>query len=101
MSKTEGGHFGETFFQENYTMPEKTERGDPLGIFNIHSVAKDQKNEGGLFEDFSRKKSHNAERKLKEDPLVSSDIVCYAEKEEKPILFSSLGQMIQLATTQF
>ena len=27
------------------------ERGDPLGFFNIHSVAKYQKNEGGPFED--------------------------------------------------
>ena len=25
----------------------KTERGDPLGIFNIHSVGKYQKKEGG------------------------------------------------------
>ena len=28
---------------------EKTERGDPLGFFNIHSVAKHQKIEGGPF----------------------------------------------------
>ena len=28
-------------------MPKKTERGDPLGFFNIHSVAKHQKNAGG------------------------------------------------------
>ena len=30
-------------------MPKKTERGDPLGFFNIHSVAKHQKNAGGPF----------------------------------------------------
>ena len=30
-------------------MPKKTEREDPLGFFNIHSVAKLQKIEGGLF----------------------------------------------------
>ena len=29
-------------------MPKKTEREDPLGFFNIHSVAKLQKIEGGL-----------------------------------------------------
>ena len=30
-------------------MPKKTEREDPLGFFNIHSVGKLQKNEGGPF----------------------------------------------------
>ena len=45
-------------------MPKKTEREDPLGVSNIHSVAKQQKkNEGGPFgEFFSGKKSHNAEK---------------------------------------
>ena len=44
-------------------MPKKTEREDPLGFFNIHSVV------------VAQKKSHSAE---KMDPLVSSGIVCYA-----------------------
>ena len=36
---------------------------DPLGFFNINSVAKLQKNEGGPFEEFfSEKKSHSAEK---------------------------------------
>ena len=30
-------------------MPKKTERGDPLRFFNIHSAAKHQKNAGGPF----------------------------------------------------
>ena len=30
-------------------MPKKTEKGDPLRLFNIHSVAEHQKIEGGLF----------------------------------------------------
>ena len=40
-------------------MPNKTERGDPLGFFNIHSVAKHQKMQGGPFEEkkFRRKNS--------------------------------------------
>ena len=29
------------------------------------------------------------------DPLVSPGMVCYAEKQEKPFWFSSLGQMVQ------
>ena len=40
-------------------MPKKTERGDPLGFFNIHSVGKYQIIEG---EKKNRKKSHNAEK---------------------------------------
>ena len=42
-------------------MPKKTERDDPLGVFNIHFVAKHQKIEGGSFY-FQKKKSHNAEK---------------------------------------
>ena len=30
-----------------------------------------------------------------------SRLVCYAEKEEKPFWFSSLGQMIQFGTIKF
>ena len=42
-------YFYEKFFlKKSFTMSKKTERGDPLGFFNIHSVAKLQKNEGGL-----------------------------------------------------
>ena len=45
-------------------MPKKTERGDPLGFFNIHSVAKHQKNAGGPFRKnfFSKKMSRSTER---------------------------------------
>ena len=38
-----------TFWKKSLTMPKKTERGDPLGFSNIHSVAKQQKIEGGPF----------------------------------------------------
>ena len=39
-------------------------KGGPLGFFNIHSVAKHQKIEGGPFEDFKkiRKKSQSRKR---------------------------------------
>ena len=47
-------------------MPKKTERGDPLGFFNIHSVAKHQKNAGGPFgEIFFSKKSLAVPKKMK------------------------------------
>ena len=46
-------------------MPKTVKRG-PLRFFNNHSVAKFQKNEGepiGVFEKFSKKKSHKAEKR--------------------------------------
>ena len=43
------GPFYENFFEKSLTMPKKTERGDPLEIFNIHSVAKLKKIERGPF----------------------------------------------------
>ena len=50
-------------------MPKKTERGDPLGFFNIHSVAKHQKNAGGTLwgkkiskKNFRKKMSRSAEK---------------------------------------
>ena len=51
---------------------EKTERGDPLGFFNIHSVGKYQKIEGGFFGGnfFFKKKSHRAENTPREYPLA-------------------------------
>ena len=50
----------------------KTERGDPLKFFNIHSVRKYQKIERGPYgETFFRKKSHSAETTLRENtPLA-------------------------------
>ena len=35
------------------------------------------------------------------DPLVSPGMVYYAEKEEKPFWFSSLGQMVQFGAIIF
>ena len=59
-------------------------KGDPLGNF------------------FSSKKVSQCRNKTeKGDPLVSPGIVCYAEKQEKPFWFSSLGQMIQFGTIKF
>ena len=78
-------------------MPKKTERGDPLGFFNIHSVAKHQKNAGGPFGEnvfFSKKKSRSAEKNERGESLVSPGMVCYAEKQEKPFWFSSLHQIV-------
>ena len=74
-----------------------------MGLFNIYAVEKQQKNEGDPFGGKKLfKKSLTIPKKTeKGDPLVSPGIVCYAEKEEKPFLFSSLGQMIQFGTLKF
>ena len=50
---------------------------------------------------FSKKVSQCRKKTERMDPLVSPGIVCYAEKEEKPFWFSSLGQMIQLGQYNF
>ena len=51
-------------------MPKKL-KGDPFGFFNIHSVGKYQKIEGGDFGDFFfEKKSHRAENTLREYSLA-------------------------------
>ena len=75
-------------------MPKKTERGDPLGFFNIHSVAKHQKKAGGTLwgKKIFRKKV--AEKNERGESLVSPGMVCYAEKQEKPFWFSSLDQIV-------
>ena len=84
-------------------MPEKL-KGDPLEFFNIHFVAKHQKIEGGPFEEkcfFFKKSLTMPKKNWKGDRLVSPGMVCYAEKEENPFWFSSLGQMIQFGTIKF
>ena len=74
------------------------ERGDPLGFFNIHSVAKQQK----IGEKNFRKKSLAVPKKIERgDPLVSPGMVCYAAKQEKSFWFSSLGQMVQFGAIIF
>ena len=47
IKKLKGTFGGKKFVQEKKSHnAEKTENGDPLGFFNIHSVAKHQKIEG-------------------------------------------------------
>ena len=48
----------------------------------------------GPFGEFFRKKSLTMPKKLEGDPLVS--VLCYAEKQEKPFWFSSLGEWFNL-----
>ena len=67
-------------------------KGGTLGFFNIHSVEKLQKIEGGPFEKkISEKKSRNAE-KTERGPF---GLVQYCMLSGKPFWFSSLGQQGQ------
>ena len=69
-------------------MPKKLKGGDPLGFFNIHSVAKHQKIERGILWGFFFEKSHSAEKTQRRNSLVSPGVLCYAEREEN--LFGSV-----------
>ena len=76
--------------------------GGPFGIFQHPLWRKTAKKLKGdhLWNFFSRKKSRSAE-KNERDPLVSFGMVCYAEKQEKPFWFSSLGQIVQFGAKMF
>ena len=85
-------------------MPKKTERGDPLGFSNIHSVAKQQKKLKGdpLEKKNFRKKSLAVPKKIgRGDPLVAPGMVWYAGKQEKPFWFGSLDQIVQFGAIIF
>ena len=53
---------------------------------------------GDPLANFFSQKYLNAKKTERGDLLVSPFMVCYAEKEEKPFWFSSLGQMSQFGT---
>ena len=57
-------------------MPKKTERGDPLGFFNIHSVQNIKKNAGGTLwgNFFFRKKVSQCRKKMKGGSLWSRPV---------------------------
>ena len=70
---------------------EKTERGDPLGFFNIHSVAKHQKMQGGPFGEkfFFEKKVSQCRKKMKGGSLWSRP-VWYVTRKNRKNLFGSV-----------
>ena len=92
--------------KKSHNAEKKTERGNPLGFSNIHSVAKHQKN---AEETLSGKKIRKKFRKClavpkkieRGDSLVSPGMAFYAEKQVKPFWFSSLGQIVQFGAIIF
>ena len=67
----------------------KTERGDPLRFFNIHSVAKHQKNAGGpLGKNFFFEKKSRSAKKMKGGTLWSRPVWYIARKNRKNLFGS-------------
>ena len=90
--KLKGGPFGEKkILEKNVTQCRKTERGDPLGFFNIHSVAKHQK----VFPE----KNLTMPKKLKGDPLAFFNIHSVA-KQQKNWRGDPLGKKIRKKVSQ-
>ena len=101
-------HKNQKFFGKKWTkwrakvsQCRKTERGDPLRFFNIHSVGKHEKlKKTKIF--ILGKKSHSAEKKLKGGTLWDFPTsIWYAGKQEKPFWFSSLDQIVQFGAIIF
>ena len=84
-------------------MPKKTEKGD-LWDFSTSILSQNiKKMQAGPFGEnfFFRKKASQCRKKIKGDPLVSPGMVCYAEKQEKPFWFRSIGQIVQFGAIIF
>ena len=84
------------FFPKKVSQCRKTERGNPLEFFNIKKLKGEPLRKNKIEE-----KSHNVEKTERWQPLVSPGTVCYAEKQENPFWFSSLGEMVQFDTIIF
>ena len=79
----EGGPFGEKKIEKKVSRCRKTEKGDPLVFFNIHSVAKHQEIEGGKFpRKIFGKKISVPNKTEKRDPLGFSNIHSDAKKQK-------------------
>ena len=84
----------ESFIEKSLIMEKKIER-DPLGFFNIHSVAKLQKIKGGtLWGKFFPNKNLAMPKKTKRgDTWVSSGIVCYARNLFGSVSWANRGNL--------
>ena len=79
------------FWKKKSHNAEKTEGVDPLGVFNIHFVAKHQKIDGETLRGkiFFRKKSLTMPKKTKGGPLWSRP-VWYVTRENRKNVFGSV-----------
>ena len=75
----------EKTFPKKISQCRKNLKGDPLGFFNIHSVAKHQKVEGDPLGIFFEEKSHNDE-KTERGTLWSLPVLYVTRKKRKTLL---------------
>ena len=78
-------------------------KGGPFGGFSTSILSQNSKKlKGGPFRgNFFRKKVSQCRKNERGDPLVSPGMVRYAEKQENPFWFSSLGQIVQFGAIIF
>ena len=84
-------------FRKNSHNAEKNWKGGLFGIFQHPFCRKtSEKMQGDPLRKnfFSKKKSRSAKKNERGESLVSPGMVCYAEKQEKPVWFSSLDQIV-------
>ena len=92
------------FFREKISQCRKKLEGGTLWDFPTSILSQNiKKMQGGPFEEKKfRKKCLAVPKKIERgDSLFSPGMVCYAEKQEKPFWFSSLGQMVQFGAIIF
>ena len=77
-------------------------KGGPFGIFQ-HPICRktSKKCRGTLWEIFFANKVSQCHKNGRGDHLVLPCVICYAEKQEKPFWFSSLGQIVQFGAIIF
>ena len=92
------------YFRKKISQCRKKLKGGTLWDFSTSILSQNIKKMQGdpLGKNFLRKKSLAVPKKNERgDPLVSPGMVCYAEKQEKPFWFSSLGQIVQFGAIIF
>ena len=90
------------YFREKISKCRKKLKGGTLWDFSTSILSQNIKKMQGLFgEIFLRKKVSQCQKNERGDPLVSPGMVCYAEEQEKPFWFSSLGQILQFGAIIF
>ena len=95
---------GEKFSFSGKNLNAKKNNGGTLWDFPTPILTQNSKKieEGTLWGKNFPEKSLTVPKKIERgDPLVSPGMVCYAEKQEKPFWFSSLGQMVQFGAIIF
>ena len=88
------------FFKKVSQCRKKNKKGDPLRLFNIHSVAEHRKNEGDPLGKICFRKNTMPKKSKMGEPFGLS-WYCMLRGKTKHFWFSSLSQMFQFGTLKF